>query len=77
MTLKLREKNEYSRSYLTDELDEREKAAYEQFISGINERINLPRRQRQQMISDFNDALIYYVNQGLSLSRAMENRIEL
>lgn len=69
--LELREKNEYSRSYLTEELDETRQAEYDRYVQDIRSRLTLSRKQTEQMIADFNAALICYVNKGMTLSEAM------
>lgn len=72
MTLQLKYKNEFDKSYLTDELSDEEKAAYELFIKRVHDHLSLSPRQTQQMIADFNAALIFYGRQGVALSEAME-----
>ncbi|MEG2187155.1 MAG: hypothetical protein RR085_07505 [Clostridia bacterium] len=48
-----------------------EQAAAQQFLTHLSEQIALPDRHRRPMVADFEKALLYYKQQGLSLAQAV------
>lgn len=72
MTLKLKYQNEFNKSYLIDELSEEQQNEYNKFMNKVSSKLRLSKKQNQQVIADFNNALIYYTKNGLSLEKALK-----